>query len=312
MQLRQPGLLLGLRVSKASASWSPRQRRPPTPKERAKLLGDMQKHAGRGLRSTPSCSSRRRWRSAKKGLKGLWSEHADLRQRHRRALSWAGRRELARMAALHELSAPAELIGAVPRAQAAVAGGGRRTRCSTHIERWEPHLHAIYALRPDAALEQARASEARWLRGEPLRPLDGVPVTIKENIATAGEPTPLGTRRHRADAGGRGRAAGGAAARSRRGDPRQDHDARLRHAVVGPVELPQAGAQPLGPEHERRAAPAPAPARRRRRATARCTSAPTSAARCGCRPAGAASSRSSPAWAASRSSRPMPAAPPGR
>ena len=35
---------------------------------------------------------------------------------------------------------------------------------------------------------------------------------------------------------------------------------------------------------------APAPARRRRRATARCTSAPTSAARCACRPAGAASS----------------------
>lgn len=62
-----------------------------------------------------------------------------------------------------------------------------------HIERWEPHLQATYLLRPEQALEQARASEARWRRGEPQGLLDGVPVTIKENIATAGDPTPLGT-----------------------------------------------------------------------------------------------------------------------
>jgi aspartyl-tRNA(Asn)/glutamyl-tRNA(Gln) amidotransferase subunit A len=61
------------------------------------------------------------------------------------------------------------------------------------IERWEPHLQALYLLRPDAALEQARASEARWLRGEPLGPIDGVPITLKDNIATAGDPMPLGT-----------------------------------------------------------------------------------------------------------------------
>uniref|UniRef100_UPI00289ABBF5 amidase n=1 Tax=Pulveribacter sp. TaxID=2678893 RepID=UPI00289ABBF5 len=62
-----------------------------------------------------------------------------------------------------------------------------------HIERWEPHLHATWLLRPDAVLEQARASEARWLRGAPCGPLDGVPATLKDNIATAGDPTPLGT-----------------------------------------------------------------------------------------------------------------------
>ena len=61
------------------------------------------------------------------------------------------------------------------------------------IDRWEPHLHATYLLRPEAALEQARASEARWLRGTPQGLLDGVPATIKENIATRGDPTPLGT-----------------------------------------------------------------------------------------------------------------------
>ncbi|KQO27362.1 amidase [Acidovorax sp. Leaf78] len=62
-----------------------------------------------------------------------------------------------------------------------------------HIERWEPHIQATYLLRPEAALEQARASEARWHKGEPQGLLDGVPSTIKENIATQGDPTPLGT-----------------------------------------------------------------------------------------------------------------------
>ena len=63
-----------------------------------------------------------------------------------------------------------------------------------HIERWEPHIHAGYLLRPELALAQARASEARWQRGAPCGALDGVPVTIKENIATRGDPVPLGTR----------------------------------------------------------------------------------------------------------------------
>ena len=62
-----------------------------------------------------------------------------------------------------------------------------------HMARWEPQLHASYLLRPELALAQARASEARWQHGAPLGPLDGVPVTIKDNIATAGDPVPLGT-----------------------------------------------------------------------------------------------------------------------
>ena len=62
-----------------------------------------------------------------------------------------------------------------------------------HIERWESHLCATYLLRPQLALAQARASEARWQRSEPCGPLDGVPTTIKENIATAGDPMPAGT-----------------------------------------------------------------------------------------------------------------------
>ena len=62
-----------------------------------------------------------------------------------------------------------------------------------HIERWESHLHALYLLRPELVLKQARASEARWNKDQPRGPLDGVPVTVKDNIATQGDPMPLGT-----------------------------------------------------------------------------------------------------------------------
>jgi aspartyl-tRNA(Asn)/glutamyl-tRNA(Gln) amidotransferase subunit A len=60
------------------------------------------------------------------------------------------------------------------------------------IDVCEPRLQALYAFDPDAALREARASEQRWMRGE-ARPLDGIPATIKENIATKGTPVPLGT-----------------------------------------------------------------------------------------------------------------------
>jgi aspartyl-tRNA(Asn)/glutamyl-tRNA(Gln) amidotransferase subunit A len=55
-----------------------------------------------------------------------------------------------------------------------------------------------------------------------------------------------GQRGDRPDARTRRRAAGGAAARSRGGDLLQDHLARLRDAVLGPVELSPAVAQSLG------------------------------------------------------------------
>jgi len=61
------------------------------------------------------------------------------------------------------------------------------------VEAFEPHIHATYLLAPERALAEARASEARWLRGEPIGPLDGVPATVKDNIATKGEPKPVGT-----------------------------------------------------------------------------------------------------------------------
>jgi aspartyl-tRNA(Asn)/glutamyl-tRNA(Gln) amidotransferase subunit A len=61
-----------------------------------------------------------------------------------------------------------------------------------HIAVWEPHIKALYAFDPDGARAVAKASTERWRKGEPAGPLDGVPVTIKENIATKGVPVPLG------------------------------------------------------------------------------------------------------------------------
>ena len=61
-----------------------------------------------------------------------------------------------------------------------------------HIAVWEPHIKALYAFDPDGARAAARASTERWHRGEPMGALDGVPATIKDNIATKGVPVPLG------------------------------------------------------------------------------------------------------------------------
>jgi len=62
-----------------------------------------------------------------------------------------------------------------------------------HIARWEPHIHALYRYDEGSLRRQAEASAQRWRAGEARGPLDGVPVTIKENIATQGSPVPLGS-----------------------------------------------------------------------------------------------------------------------
>src|SRR6266568_6472998 len=61
-----------------------------------------------------------------------------------------------------------------------------------HIAAWEPHIKALYAFDPDGARATAKASTERWQQGEPTGLLDGVPVTIKDNIATKGVPVPRG------------------------------------------------------------------------------------------------------------------------
>ena len=95
------------------------------------------------------------------------------------------------MAEIHELSA-VELSQAFARGELSPVQAVEAALA--RIERWEPRLNAMYRVRREGALEQARASETRRRAGEPLSPLDGVPLTIKENIYTRGDPAPIGTR----------------------------------------------------------------------------------------------------------------------
>lgn len=66
-----------------------------------------------------------------------------------------------------------------------------------HLQRAEAvdkQFATFQLLTPDLAREQARASEARWRAGTPIGELDGVPVTIKDNLDVAGLPTRSGSR----------------------------------------------------------------------------------------------------------------------
>ncbi|MFT4044032.1 MAG: amidase [Gordonia sp. (in: high G+C Gram-positive bacteria)] len=61
------------------------------------------------------------------------------------------------------------------------------------IEEIEPTVNAFYRLEPEFATAAAEASTRRWRAGSPIGPIDGVPVTVKENIATVGTPLTGGT-----------------------------------------------------------------------------------------------------------------------
>lgn len=61
------------------------------------------------------------------------------------------------------------------------------------IERLDPTVNAFCQIAPDA-LDMARASERRWQKNHPLGPLDGVPISVKDNVAVAGLATRYGSR----------------------------------------------------------------------------------------------------------------------
>lgn len=61
------------------------------------------------------------------------------------------------------------------------------------IEQCEPRINAMYLVLRESARVAARESERRWKAGASLSPIDGVPITIKENLYTRGDPAPIGT-----------------------------------------------------------------------------------------------------------------------
>ena len=66
--------------------------------------------------------------------------------------------------------------------------------CLAQIERHETALNAMVEIRRAEALDAARLSEKRWLRGEPQGPVDGVPALIKDLLLVKGWPTLRGSK----------------------------------------------------------------------------------------------------------------------
>jgi aspartyl-tRNA(Asn)/glutamyl-tRNA(Gln) amidotransferase subunit A len=62
------------------------------------------------------------------------------------------------------------------------------------IEHLNPRLGAYVLVHSERALGEARAAERAVMAGEPLGPLHGIPVSIKDNLWTAGERATYGSR----------------------------------------------------------------------------------------------------------------------
>lgn len=66
--------------------------------------------------------------------------------------------------------------------------------CFARLDRFEEEINAFCLLMRDSARADAKKSEARWAKGEPVGALDGIPVTVKDNIPQAGFPRRLGSK----------------------------------------------------------------------------------------------------------------------
>jgi aspartyl-tRNA(Asn)/glutamyl-tRNA(Gln) amidotransferase subunit A len=65
--------------------------------------------------------------------------------------------------------------------------------CLDRIEALDAEVNAFCYVDAETSKAQAEMSEARWLAGEPLSPLDGVPVAVKDLLVTKGWPTRRGS-----------------------------------------------------------------------------------------------------------------------
>ena len=68
------------------------------------------------------------------------------------------------------------------------------TETLSRLERYEGAVNAFVLYDPEVAMAMARASEARWRKGEPQGLVDGVPVAIKDTVLTRGWPRLVGSK----------------------------------------------------------------------------------------------------------------------
>ena len=66
--------------------------------------------------------------------------------------------------------------------------------CLARIERHDGAVNAVTGNHAEEALAAAKASEARWQRGEPQGPVDGVPVLVKDLLLVRGWKTLRGSK----------------------------------------------------------------------------------------------------------------------
>ena len=66
--------------------------------------------------------------------------------------------------------------------------------CLDRIDRCDPAIGAFSRVNHDGALAAAKASDQRRAARESRGPLDGIPLALKDNLCTAGEPTTCSSR----------------------------------------------------------------------------------------------------------------------
>lgn len=79
--------------------------------------------------------------------------------------------------------------------------------CLARLEAVNPRINAVVARRDPDFLREAAASTGRHARGQPLSPLDGIPLSVKDSLYTADQPTTWGCRALRDHATGQDEAA---------------------------------------------------------------------------------------------------------
>ena len=113
-------------------------------------------------------------------------------------------------------------------------------------------VHAFLHVDAEGALEQAAASDARRANGQARSPLDGVPIAVKDVMATKGLPTTCGSRILEGWVPPYDATVVARLARGRAADPGQDQHGRVRDGLIHRALGLRPHPQPVGPRPDPR------------------------------------------------------------